>query len=72
MPRKTNAIIIPIKRTNCSFDFAIFNLAKIIMKMKRLSMDSEYSVIHPAKNSDCAFEVLHCPIEIPKIIAAQT
>ena len=72
IPRITRAIKIPSRSTSCSFSLSIFSLDKIIRNTKRLSIDSEYSVIQPAKNS----ADLVCPpqlrSEIPKAMAAET
>ena len=51
IPRSIKATVIPKSRTNCSCFFSICNLERMIKNMKRLSIDSEYSVIQPAKNS---------------------
>jgi hypothetical protein len=44
----------------------------MIRKTKRLSIDKEYSVIQPAKNSADAVGPSQLRIEIPKAIAADT
>jgi len=63
---------IPTSKTNCCLVLSILNLAKIKIKINKLSTDNEYSVIQPAKNSPRAWVVLHSPSEYPKIIAALT
>ena len=44
----------------------------MIKKTKRLSIESEYSVIQPAKNSALAVGPSQLRIDIPKAIAALT
>ena len=55
IPLKTSAMMIPTNKTNCCFVLSILNRARIRIKINKLSIDSEYSVIQPAKNSflDC-------------------
>ena len=72
MPRNTRAIRMPSKRTICSCSFLTFNRVKMMMKTKRLSIESEYSVIHPAKNSVLASGLSQLRIVMPKMIAAET
>ena len=44
----------------------------MIRKTNKLSIESEYSVIQPAKNSAEAVGLSQLRIEIPKVIAAET
>ena len=72
IPRNINAIMMPINSTNCCFVLSILNRARIKINIKRLSTDSEYSVIQPAKNSPRAWVVFQTPSEYPNAIAALT
>ena len=72
IPRKIKAIIIPISKTSCCFVLSILNRARIKIKINKLSTDSEYSVIQPAKNSPRDWVVFQTPSEYPKAIAALT
>ena len=51
IPRMTRASTIPHSSTVCWYSRGTANLDMMITKTNRLSIDSEYSVIHPAKNS---------------------
>ncbi len=51
MPRITRASTMPISSAVCWNCRGTANLAMMMMKMNRLSTDSEYSVSQPAKNS---------------------
>ena len=62
----------PSKSTICSCSFFTFNRDKMMMKTKRLSIESEYSVIQPAKNSVLASGLSQLRIVRPKVIAAET
>ena len=72
-PRKTSAMRIPRSRTSCCRFFSTFRRLKIMTKTKMLSTDRAYSVIHPAKNSFCAFgSEVQFGINRPNPIAEET
>ncbi len=50
-PRKTRASTMPMSSAFCWYSRGTPNLLMMMMKMNRLSTDSEYSVSQPAKNS---------------------
>ncbi len=51
IPRKISASTMPIRSASCWNCRGTPNRLMMMMKMKRLSIESEYSVSHPAKNS---------------------
>jgi hypothetical protein len=51
MPRRMSASTMPISSTFWRYSRGTANLLMISTKMNRLSTESEYSVIQPAKNS---------------------
>ncbi len=62
----------PIIRASCWYSRGTPNFAMMMMKMNRLSTESEYSVSQPAKNSVpyCCPENTQTPM--PKTIASPT
>ena len=70
MPRITSAMTMPISSAVCWYCRGTCSLAMMMMKMKRLSTESEYSVSQPAKNSPpyCAPAKYQTPI--PKSTAS--
>ena len=51
MPRMTSAMTMPMSRAVCWYCRGTASLPMMMMKMNRLSIESEYSVSQPAKNS---------------------
>ena len=64
IPRITSAMTMPIRSAVCWYCRGTCSLAMMMMKMKRLSTESEYSVSQPAKNSPpyCAPAKYQTPI----------
>ena len=72
MPRMTSARMMPIIRAFCWYSRGTANLPMMMMKMNRLSIDSEYSVSQPAKNSPPYWAPAKYQTPRPKTIAAPT
>ena len=53
-PRMISAITMPTSSTRCWCTAGTANAAMMMTKTKRLSTESEYSVMYPAKNSPAA------------------
>src|SRR3954453_10198482 len=70
--RRTRAITMPTLRASCWYWRGTANLAMTMMNTNRLSIDNEYSVSQPAKNSVpyCRPENTHTPM--PNTIASPT
>ncbi len=50
MPRSTSAMMMPTISTSCWYFLGTENLAMMMTNTNRLSIESEYSVTHPAMN----------------------
>ena len=72
MARMISAITMPIIRAYCCSSLGTANFAMMMMKMKRLSMDREYSTNQPEKNSRPCWwsQTTHTPM--PKRMASPT
>ena len=54
MPRKTSEMMMPTMSTSCWYLGGTLKAANTMMNTKTLSIDSEYSMSHPARNSPLA------------------
>ena len=71
-PRITSAITMPTSSTRCWCTAGTLNAAMMMTKTNRLSTDSEYSVMYPAKNSPAADPPAKNQSPIPNATARAT